>query len=170
MTSTSLQPRAHNDAHVRLAASRPLRADPDRVAAIVGAQASTWLGVPVGGQASDARRRHTVDLRLRVGGDGAGLTTFRKAAFLDLGMPVRVPGGWEVEISWRASSAAPLFPVFSGQLQIGAREIAIKGLYAPPGGVLGRAADRVLLHIAANGTARWLLDEICRVAQEPAEA
>jgi hypothetical protein len=167
---TSVAALSHDDGYVRLAASRRLRADPDRVAAILGPEASTWLGAPVGGQQRDAQRRHAVDLRLRVGGEGAGLTTFRKAAFLDVGTPVRVPGGWEVEIGWHASWAAPLFPVFSGWMRIGPREIAIEGLYAPPGGVLGRVADRLLLHIAANGTARWLLDEIDRVAREPAAA
>jgi hypothetical protein len=40
----------------------------------------------------------------------------------------------------------------------------IEGLYAPPGGVVGRVADRMLLHVAANGTARWLLREIDRAA------
>jgi len=167
---TSLAATSHDDAYVRLAASRPLRADPDRVAAIIGPEASTWLGAPVGGHQPNAQARHAIDLRLRVGGEDAALTTFRKAAFLDLGTPVRVPGGWEVEIGWRASWAAPLFPVFSGRMRVGPREIAIEGLYAPPGGVLGRVADRLLLHVAANGTARWLLDEIDRVAREPAAA
>jgi hypothetical protein len=167
---TSSAARGHDDGYVRLAASRTLHADPDRVAAIIGPEASTWLGPPLAGQQSDAQRRHTVDVRLRIGSEGAGLTTFRKAAYLDLGAPMRVPGGWEVEIGWRAAWAAPLFPVFSGRIRIGPREIAIEGLYAPPGGVLGRVADRLLLHIAANGTARWLLDEIDRVAREPAAA
>ena len=84
--------------------------------------------------------------------------------YLDLGRPRRTPTGWEVEIGWRASSAAPLFPVFSGWLAIGPAELRIDGLYAPPGGVVGRVADRMLLHVAANATARWLLDEIDRAA------
>jgi len=159
-------PQQRDDGYVRLAASWRLRADPHRVAAIVGAETSAWLGDPVVGDAPDALRRYAVDLRLRVGGEGAGLTTFRKAAYLDLGVPVRMPGGWEVDIGWRASWAAPLFPVFSGRLRIRPRELALDGLYAPPGGVLGRIADRLLLHVAANGTARWLLEEIDRAAEE----
>jgi hypothetical protein len=159
---------ADDDHYVRLAASKPLRASPDRVAAILGPKVSTWLGAPVGGSESDGLRRHAVDLRLRVGGEDPGLTTFRKAAFLDLGTPVRVPSGWEVEIGWSASSAAPLFPVFSGRLRAVPGQIVIEGLYAPPGGVFGLVAYRLLLHVAASGTARWLLDEIDRVAQESA--
>jgi hypothetical protein len=30
--------------------------------------------------------------------------------------------------------------------------------------VVGRVADRVILHVAANGTARWLLAEIDRAS------
>jgi len=36
-------------------------------------------------------------------------------------------------------------------------ELRLEGWYAPPGGLIGRVADRVLLRIAARGTARWLL-------------
>jgi hypothetical protein len=46
-------------------------------------------------------------------------------------------------------------------------ELSISGWYAPPGGVVGRAADRALLHIAAEGTARWLLGELDRAAAGP---
>jgi hypothetical protein len=45
-------------------------------------------------------------------------------------------------------------------LTISDENLRIDGVYAPPGGVVGRVADRMLLHIAANGTARWLLAEI----------
>ena len=92
------------------------------------------------------------------------MTTFRKAAYLDLGTPVRTDDGWELDISWRAATGAPLFPVFAGKLVVQAGTMRIEGIYAPPGGVIGRVADRVLLHVAANATARWLLAEIDRAA------
>jgi hypothetical protein len=44
----------------------------------------------------------------------AALTTVSKAAYLDLGRSQRTATGWQAEIAWRASSAAPLFPVFAG--------------------------------------------------------
>jgi hypothetical protein len=109
-------------------------------------------------------RRYAVDLRLRLGGDAAGVTTFRKAAYVDIG-PVRaVQGGYVADISWRAATAAPLFPVFSGELHVGPDALTVSGLYAPPGGAVGVLADRALLHVAANGTARWLLRELDRAA------
>jgi len=107
-------------------------------------------------------RRYAVDLRLRLGGDHAGFTTFRKAAFVEVGPVVRDGTGWEADIAWRASTAAPLFPVFAGTLRADASRLTVEGLYAPPGGVVGRVADRLLLHLAANATARWLLAEIAR--------
>ena len=66
------------------------------------------------------------------------------------------------EIGWRAATAAPLFPVFSGDLRVEPESMSISGLYAPPGGVIGLVADRALLHLAATGTARWLLQELHR--------
>jgi hypothetical protein len=152
---------AHVDAvYVRLAATMPLRADPGAVVALLAAVPDGW----------DAResvpgyRRFAVDLRLRLGGDAAALTTFKKAALVDLGPMRPAEDGYVAEISWRAASAAPLFPVFSGELRVGPDELSITGLYAPPGGALGRLADRALLHVAATGTARWLLAELDRAA------
>lgn len=161
------QPMAEHssDGLVRLAASATLRAHPATVARLLGEEAGAWPGEPLP-DAPHGMRRFAVDLRLRVGGEGSGLATFRKAAFLDLGEPMRTPRGWRVEIGWQASTAAPLFPVFSGALAVEDGVMRLEGLYAPPGGVLGRVADRLLLHVAANGTARWLLDELDRVALE----
>ena len=152
------------DGFVRLVASVRLHTEPDRVAALL-TDAAPWAPDRVDHPGSHGLRRFAIDLRLRVGGESAALTTFSKAAFLDLGLPRRTPTGWEVEIGWRASSAAPLFPVFSGWLAIDAGELRMDGLYAPPGGVVGRVADRMLLHVAANATARWLLDEVDRAAR-----
>ena len=147
--------------YVRLSASVPLHADADAVAGILRDGPSGWDERP----SVSGFRRYAVDLRLRVGSEAAGLTTFRKAAFVDVGPVVAAAGGGRVaEISWRAATAAPLFPVFSGELHIGPDRLTVIGLYAPPGGAAGLIADRALLHVAANGTARWLLREIDRVA------
>jgi len=42
--------------------------------------------------------------------------TFRKATYVDLGRVQALNNGWEVEVSWRAATLAPLFPVFSGRI------------------------------------------------------
>lgn len=104
-------------------------------------------------------------MRLQVS-DRPSLVTFRKAAFVELGDLKWHDRGWEVDISWRASSLAPLFPVFSGRIVARDNELIVSGWYAPPFGTLGRVADRVLLRIAAAGTARWLLASLETAAQE----
>ncbi|MEX0625901.1 MAG: hypothetical protein WD402_05110 [Chloroflexota bacterium] len=125
--------------------------------------ARAWLGPEVD-EAPEGMHRHHTDLRLRVG-NRPSLVTFRKAAYVDIGPVEQLNDGWQVEISWRAATMAPLFPVFSGSLVVRAGEMTLSGWYAPPGGELGRFADRALLHIAATGTANWLLGELERAAR-----
>lgn len=164
--AAAAQADAHEaDGFVRLVATAPLHADPERVVSLLEEGATSWLEDGRELPEAPGMRRYEVDLRLRIGGEGAALTTFRKAAYLDIG-PVRRSGrDYAADISWRASTAAPLFPVFAGALVVTPEELRIEGLYAPPGGVVGRVADRMLLHTAANGTARWLLSELDRAAR-----
>ena len=152
------------DGFVRLVASMSLHSDPERVAALIAEDVAPCGGEMLAPHDGSDLRRFAIDLHLHIGGRSGGLTTFSKAAYLDLGRPRRTRNGWEAEISWRAATAAPLFPVFSGWLLIGPEELRIEGLYAPPGGVVGLVADRMLLHVAANATARWVLKEIDRAA------
>jgi hypothetical protein len=154
---------AKRSGFVRLAASLPLRVSLETLAETLRSGPASWEERP----GPEGVRRYAVDLRLRVGSDSAALTTFRKAAYVDLGEVRSSDDGFAVEIGWQAATAAPLFPVFSGELRIGREELALSGLYAPPGGVVGRIADRTLLHVAASGTARWLLDELNRAAGAP---
>lgn len=145
----------------RIVVRRAALSEPARLAWAIRA-AGSWLGPEVD-PVIPGGRRHAADLRLRAD-DRPRLVTFRKAAYVDLG-PVRdTDGGWEVEIGWRASSFAPLFPVFSGTIVAAGGELTLSGTYAPPGGAIGRAADRALLHIAAEGTARWLLAQLDEAA------
>lgn len=147
---------ASDHGYVRLAAATPLRADPEAVVALLADGPEGWEerdGPP-------GFRRFAIDLRLRLGSDATGLTTFRKAALVDLGLPRATEHGYVVDIGWRAATAAPLFPVFSGELRIGPEQLELRGLYAPPGGAVGRLADRALMHVAATGTARWFLREL----------
>jgi hypothetical protein len=123
--------------------------------AVAMARADVWLGPEVPGPAS-GHRRLLADLRLRVS-DNPSLVTFRKAAYVDIGPVGDLYNGWEAAIEWRAATLAPLFPVFSGSITARTDELTLSGWYAPPGGTLGQLADRALLHLAATGTARWLL-------------
>lgn len=150
------------DPHLaRLVVRRRPLSEASRLAWAIRA-ARGWLGPEV--PAAPAKmRRYQADLRLRVS-ERPSLVTFRKAAYIDIGQLHVHDHGWEAELSWRASTLAPLFPVFSGTISVRRDEITISGWYSPPGGSLGRVADRALLHMAAEGTARWLLSELDRVA------
>jgi hypothetical protein len=139
---------------VRLQFDHPVTLNPERVPAVLGAQAPTWLGE----EAEEARpgwRSFLCDLELHAGGHGPSV--FRKAAVVSIAEPVRKPGGWIVPVEWKASSMSALFPVFAGQLEINADRIQIDGRYAPPGGRLGYALDVALLGAAARQTARWFM-------------
>ena len=152
---------------VRLVASVRLQSDAEQVAALLDG-GTPWVSGRVEHPSSPDLRRFAVDMRMRVGGREIGLTTFTKSAYLDVGGVRPMATGFGVEIGWLAASAAPLFPVFSGWLTIGQQELRLDGFYAPPGGAAGRVADRVLLHVAANATARWVLNEIDRATLDAA--
>lgn len=144
-----------------LSASVPANVSRPRALAVLGGEARAgWLGELVHAAHGGEPERHLVDLELRVG-EQAPRVTFRKAAYVDIG-PARAPHlqPIEVPISWRASGLAPLFPVFSGTLAWADGRLSLDGYYAPPGGGLGIVADRLLLNVAARGTARLLLEKI----------
>lgn len=138
----------------RLHAQRSSSADPARLAEQLSGGGG-WLGEPT--PLSDGRTRYIVDLRLEA---GHGPLTLRKAAIVELGAPRRTDDQIEFDISWYAAGLAPLFPVFSGSLQLGSNTVALDGYYAPPGGAVGQLADRVLLHTAAQRTAEWVARQI----------
>jgi hypothetical protein len=128
---------------------------------------SAWLGqVVLVDRLPPGTTRHLTDLVLPLPPDGR-LLSLHKAAFVDLGPVVMRPdGGCDVELAWRSASLAPLFPVFAGHLSARSSGLTIEGHYAPPGGFVGRTADRMLLHTAARGTARWFLGHLATLLRE----
>jgi len=147
-----------------LHAQVPAKVGPGRALAVLGPEGrAAWLGEALEAGAEAELERHLVDLELHVG-EQTPRITFHKAAYVDVG-PVRVRRHQPIElpISWRAAGLAPLFPVFSGRLTWADGELSLDGYYAPPGGGVGLVADRLLLHVAARGTARLLLERIAAV-------
>jgi hypothetical protein len=144
-----------------LVVSRPVSVSLKRLAGALRAPRA-WLGAEV--DAPEGVHRYEVDMRLRVS-DRPSLVTFRRAAYLDLGEHRWSNDGWEVDVSWRASSLAPLFPVFSGRIVARDGALLLSGWYAAPSGLLRSAADGIVLRIAATGIARWLLASLEAAAQ-----
>jgi hypothetical protein len=154
----------------RLDVSAPAAVQPAHAREILGARREDWLGEVVGVDAEvaipDGMTRYLLDLQLQVG-DRAPALTFRKAAYVDVGPLIEAGPATSVEISWRAATLAPLFPVFSGHLSWKDGALHLRGVYAPPGGGVGLIADRLLLNVAARGTARWLLRRIVAAMRLP---
>jgi hypothetical protein len=163
---TPRTPRAPADESIgtsRLQVRVPARVSPERATRVLGPDRSTWLGELVdAAPGPDGRERYLLDLELRVS-DTAPRVAFRKAAYVDVGPVVRAGTTMSMDISWRAASLTPLFPVFAGQLTWADGELFIDGHYAPPGGGIGAVADRLLLNVAARGTGRRLLERIAEV-------
>jgi hypothetical protein len=156
---------AHEVATLRVA--RPGRVDPGAIYDLL--EEPGWLGEPAAGpDVPEGAHRLLMDLVLPLPPDGR-LLKLRKAALVDVGPVLRVPGEGEAAIAWRSATLAPLFPVFAGRILVAASGLSIEGTYAPPGGAVGMAADRVLLNVAARGTARWLLDHVAARAGEVTE-
>lgn len=110
----------------------------------------------------DLRRAET-DLAFSIGTEHRPLT-FRKAALVDIGTAVRDGSLCRTEVGWRASTFAPLFPVFAGQLVADGRQLELRGIYEPPGGGIGLLIDQALLQYFARRTGRWFLDRIADAA------
>lgn len=147
----------------RLRVAVPAAASHERAAHVLGPGRDAWLGELVEAAAEpDGAARYLLDLELRVS-DTAPRVAFRKAAFVDVGPLVESGGALSLDISWRAASLTPLFPVFAGRLTWAAGELLVDGHYAPPGGGIGAVADRLLLNVAAQGTGRRLLERIAEV-------
>ena len=147
---------------------QPVAIDVARVLPLFGDQAMAWLGTPVEA-ARPGSHRYLTDLSLPIREHAPSLV-FRKAAYVDLGEVRQTADGCEVEIGWQSSSLAPLFPVFAGHLTLTPTEVRLEGFYAPPGGEIGAALDKVFMGIAARGTARWFLERTTEVVAAAAAA
>jgi len=147
----------------RLRVDVPAAVPRERAAHVLGPGRQAWLGelVTAPGKA-DATARYLLDLELRVS-DTAPRVAFRKAAYVDVGPLVEAGPALVVDLSWRAASLTPLFPVFAGRLTWADGELLVDGHYAPPGGGIGAVADRLLLNVAARSTGRRLLERIAEV-------
>ena len=155
MANTKELEAAELESVVALHVELPASIDLDRVAVAFTSE-TAWLGEPLPPAASGTRL-FACDLELRVLPDRRAM--FRKSAVVGLGEPVPDRSGWMVPIEWRAATHAPLFPVFAGYLRLTSRHLQLDGQYLPPGGSVGYVLDRVLLHIAANGTGHWFLEK-----------
>lgn len=115
----------------------------------------------VPGLARDAESRG--ELLLAEVGFGSDGHRAQKRVEIEIGAPYRFPSKTILPVTWRATGAAGLFPVFDADIEVaplGARrtQLSISARYKPPLGAVGRAIDRVLMHRVAEATIKDFLD------------
>jgi hypothetical protein len=84
---------------------------------------------------------------------------------IELGALRPMSGVTLLPIRWRAASHAGLFPGLDGQLEIAPigktrTQLSLSASYEPPFGLLGKIADRALMHRVAEITVKDFLDRI----------
>jgi len=93
-----------------------------------------------------------------------------KTVQLVAGVPLRGGQQTTIPFAWEATGTPGLFPRLDADLIVATVgpdlcQIAIRGMYAPPLGPLGRALDRAVLHRVAEASVKGFVD---RVAQSVA--
>ena len=139
--------------------THPLEADPWPVVERFLRSPELWLPPPA--RAVDGRRDLVTTARL-----GPFLHSVR----LQVGAPWDLQDAAVRRITWSPcdDQGRPVhthaLPTFAGRLTLRHEEkglsLSLTGWYEPPGGALGAALDRAVLHRSGNATARALLDDI----------
>lgn len=103
------------------------------------------------------------DLGIQAGGKEVS-----KRGELEIGRPRRLGSATHLPITWRATGVPGLFPTLEADIEVaplGERrtQLSISGTYDPPLGLLGRVADRALLHRVAEAAVKSFLDRTAEV-------
>lgn len=99
--------------------------------------------------------------RLGVGGDPALAKTVR----IRVREPRRGASEIVIPVTWEASGAPGLFPSMEADIVAAAlgpdlTQLAFRGSYTPPLGLVGRALDRTLLHRIAEASVKGFVDRL----------
>jgi hypothetical protein len=117
-----------------------------------------WIpGIAVGAQARGER------LLTEVGfGEGKRI---ERLVVVDVSPPIRVETKVILPLTWRPASDSGLFPALEGDVELAAlgparSQLSMTARYTPPFGLLGRVADRALLHRVAEATVKDFVDRV----------
>lgn len=107
---------------------------------------------------------HGVKLLSELGFD-AGNRRIGRRIEVKLGAPTRTAGVTLVPVRWQAATKAALFPALEGQLEIAklgltTTQLGLSASYEPPLGLVGKIADRALLHRVAEVTVQDFMKRI----------
>ena len=84
---------------------------------------------------------------------------------IHLGEPLMGTGLTLVPLRWRASAKAALFPVLDGHIEIAAigasvTQVGLSASYEPPLGLVGKLADRAVMHRIAEVTVKDFVERV----------
>jgi hypothetical protein len=136
-----------------------LPVDFDRVRAVLRQRPREWLTGPVADAGRDGQRM-LVEVGLEVRNHPVS-----RPAWLEVGEPVTGERFASLPVSLGVEDQEGLFPTFTGSLDAawlgdGRTHLALSAQYEPPFGLLGRLADRTLLHRVAEAVAQHFLREV----------
>ena len=138
----------------------------DDVVARIGGDARQLFEAALDVARAVDEHRQPEDEHLRIAvAPGRWPARLAKQVDLRLTPPRQVSDSTVVSFSWRATGGTSLFPDFDADLCIApvgitVTQLQLQGRYHPPIGLLGRQADRLVLHRVAESTVRTLLTSI----------
>jgi hypothetical protein len=86
---------------------------------------------------------------------------------IEFGAPARLEAKTLLPVKWRPAAGGPALPGLDGDLELAAvgprrSQLSMTASYEPPFGLIGRLADRALLHRVAEATVKDFVDRIAR--------
>ena len=90
---------------------------------------------------------------------------------LTVGEPARVPFKTLQPIEWHPAHSEALLPAMDAEIEVAPMgsdrtQLAMTARYTPPFGLVGRVADRALLHRVAEATIKDFLDRVAARIEE----
>jgi hypothetical protein len=94
-----------------------------------------------------------------------GAERVEKLVVIELGLPIRLGSKVVLPMRWRPAGRGGVYPALEGDLELAdlgpsRAQLAMTARYTPPSGLLGRLADRALLHRVAEATIKDFVERI----------
>jgi hypothetical protein len=88
-----------------------------------------------------------------------------RSVVVTVGEPARMQFKTLLPVSWRPAHAEALLPAMDAEIEVAPMgrmqtQLAMTASYTPPFGLVGRVADRALLHRVAEATVKDFLDRV----------
>lgn len=90
---------------------------------------------------------------------------------VEIGAPISDERRTLIPLRWKPESNEALFPALDGEIEVApvgaeSTQLSMTARYTPPFGLLGRVADRALLHRVAEATVKDFVDNVAVVVRD----